>query len=108
MSTAKTRDKLALVIGINDYQTVNRLEHSENDARDMTVALKKIHFDVQECLNPTYTDMKRSLETFIESIKLSDMILLYFSGHGLQWEVCSIIYFWACNRIKIYFRIKTI
>ena len=94
ISTTTIRDKLALVIGNNTYEARNDLENPENDALDMAAALRKIHFDVEEHLNVNYNDMESLLKSFVESIDLNDMVLFYFAGHGQQWEVSSVIYFY--------------
>ena len=87
ISTATTRDKLALVIGNNEYKARNYLKNSENDALDMATALRRIHFDVEERTNVTYSEMECLLNTFVQCIEQNDMVLLYFAGHGHQWEV---------------------
>ncbi|CAF1273603.1 unnamed protein product [Adineta steineri] len=86
MSTTKTRNKLALVIGINNYKAENQLKNSVNDATDLAGILKTIGFDVKELFNATYDEMKVLLDTFVESIQSNDMVLFYFAGHGHQWK----------------------
>ena len=93
ISTVNTRNKLALVIGINIYEARNTLKNPENDAQDVAVALRRINFHVKECLHATYTDIESSLKSFIESIEAHDMVLFYFAGHGQQWEVSLVNYF---------------
>jgi uncharacterized caspase-like protein len=96
ISTERIKDKLALVIGNNNYQARNHLTNPENDALDIADALTKIHFDVEIRVNTTYDDMEYLLKTFIESIESNDMVLFYFAGHGHKWEVSSVTY--SCKK----------
>ena len=83
----KTRRKVALVIGIGKYDHIKELENPENDANDMTDALKSIDFVVTKKLNVKRADMKHAVLDFEEVIEPGDMALFYFAGHGTQWEV---------------------
>lgn len=87
VSSAKTRNKLALVIGNNEYEARNHLQNPVNDATDMMDALERIGFDVEKCENGTYKEMEYWLNTFVNQIQSNDMVLFYFAGHGHQWEV---------------------
>jgi uncharacterized caspase-like protein len=100
--------KLALVIGIGEYgenidrlsnpendaedmksalETFDRLSNPENDAEDMKSALESIGFTVTMKLHLKRAEMQKVLVDFENSIKPGDMILFYFAGHGIQWEV---------------------
>ncbi len=92
ISTTKIRNKLALVIGINEYEARNQLKNPVNDATDMADILRRIDFDVKELFNATYDAMTALLDTFVESIRSNDMVLFYFAGHGHQWEVSVVTY----------------
>jgi len=81
--------KVALVIGIGDYKDGNHLPNAINDAKDVTNALKKIGFNIDEPkLNLTYRNLKHTLIDFEGSFTSGDLVLFYFAGHGTQWEVC--------------------
>jgi uncharacterized caspase-like protein len=82
-----TRRKLALVIGVGKYERINRLSNPENDATDMTSALESIGFTVTIKLHLAYAAMQDVLVDFKNSIQSDDMVLFYFAGHGIQWEV---------------------
>ncbi|UJR12265.1 hypothetical protein I4U23_016442 [Adineta vaga] len=86
ISTTNKRNKLALIIGNNDYRFENYLQNPVNDAQDMSEKLKTMYFDVTQRLNATFNDMKSSLETFVKRIESNDIVLFYFAGHGHQWE----------------------
>ncbi|CAF2840187.1 unnamed protein product [Rotaria sp. Silwood2] len=80
------RRKLALVIGIGDYEDGQKLEDPENDANDMSSALETIGFIVTKKLNLKRVAMKHAIIDFEESIESGDIILFFFAGHGAQWE----------------------
>ncbi|CAF4007752.1 unnamed protein product [Rotaria sordida] len=81
------RRKLALVIGISDYDVEEQLENAENDAIDMSSVLKRIGFIIDKPkLNLKCKDMEVVLTKFKYSINSEDMVVFYFAGHGLQWE----------------------
>ena len=88
-STAfKTRRKLALVIGIGDYENCKKLKNTENDANDMSSALESIGFIVTRKVNLKRTEMRHVIIDFEDSIRAGDMVLFFFAGHGVQWGVC--------------------
>ncbi|CAF2980056.1 unnamed protein product, partial [Rotaria sp. Silwood2] len=78
--------KLALVIGIGEYENFDQLSNPENDARDMESALESIGFTVTMVLHLKRVAMKHALVKFEDSIQPGDMVLFYFAGHGTQWE----------------------
>ncbi|CAF4089199.1 unnamed protein product [Adineta steineri] len=81
--------KLALVIGISNYEKATDLPNAINDAEAISSALKSIGFVLHKGgpkLNPTYEEMRLALVAFECSIKTGDMVLFYYAGHGIQWE----------------------
>ena len=84
----KPRRKLALVVGIGKFDHCEELQNPENDANDMSSALKGIDFIVTQKLHLKRAEMKHVVIDFEESIEPDDMVLFYFAGHGIQWEVC--------------------
>ncbi|CAF4514959.1 unnamed protein product, partial [Rotaria sp. Silwood2] len=89
MATGKEpRRKLALVIGIGKYDHCEELQNPENDANDMSFTLANIGFIVTKKFHLKRAEMKHVVIDFEESIEPGDMVLFYFAGHGIQWEVC--------------------
>ncbi|CAF4072631.1 unnamed protein product, partial [Rotaria sp. Silwood1] len=78
--------KLALVIGIGEYEKIEQLSNPVNDAKDMSSKLRSVDFTVTMALNLNRVQMKRALLEFESSIQSGDMVLFYFAGHGTQWE----------------------
>ena len=84
-----SRRKLALVIGIDDYKYQKKLKNPVNDANDMASVLKVIGFTVTKKTNITHDEMEVTLLNFNQSILEDDIVLFYFSGHGVEWGVSS-------------------
>ncbi|CAF3957139.1 unnamed protein product [Rotaria sp. Silwood1] len=100
-STNSVRRKLALVIGIGDYDKGKKVPNAINDAREMSSALKRIGFIIHENgpqLNLTYRTLSGALNAFKQSINVGDMVLFYFAGHGKQWEDQN--YLIPCDNFK--------
>lgn len=93
MAEAKTnretasRRKMALLIGNSQYQYFKKLPNAENDIEAMKNTLEKIGFTVTQQRNLNRIDMRSALVNFEKSLKRGDMVLFYFAGHGVQWEV---------------------
>ena len=84
-----SRRKRAIVIGISEYEEGPKLPNPVNDAKDMSSMLARIGFIIDEPkVNLTNKDMELALVNFKHSIQPGDMILFYFAGHGIQFEVC--------------------
>ncbi|CAF1458600.1 unnamed protein product, partial [Rotaria sordida] len=80
------RRKAALVIGIGRSEHCGELQCPENDANDISSTLESIDFIVTKKLNLKRAEMRHAIIDFEESIEAGDMVLFYFSGHGVQWE----------------------
>jgi len=87
-------NKLALIIGINEYEHFSNLDKCENDCNDMNEFLIKSGFDTKLLLNPNQRKLVHEISNFNKRITEGDLSLIYFSGHGLQddkynYVVCS-------------------
>jgi uncharacterized caspase-like protein len=76
--------RVALVIGNSDYKNVFPLKNPVNDAADVGAALSRIGFKVTTLTNATTADMKRALKEFGAKAKLSEVAVVFYSGHALQ------------------------
>ncbi len=86
--------KLAFVVGVSKYQKdgLRDLKYAEFDAHDLGLELKKHGFGVSELLGEKATRgaLDAELQTFFASLKQlkkDDVVLLAFSGHGLQLQI---------------------
>ncbi|MBV7459478.1 MULTISPECIES: caspase family protein [unclassified Acidovorax] len=83
--------KLAIVIGITDYQNLDRLPACTNDARafynflNQTISFEEICF-----VSPSSTgrEAKKIISEFVDKYKSSNIseLIFYFSGHGARFE----------------------
>ncbi len=73
----------ALVIGINAYQHLPRLETAINDARVIGEVLTKDYgYKVNLLLDATRADIIRALDDYRKSLTDKDNLLIYYAGHG--------------------------
>jgi len=99
-----TESRVALVIGVKNYQFVSPLQNTLNDARDMAATLKSKGFEVVELYDP---QVKRQMQDAI--IRYFDLLqknsnsvgLVFYSGHGMQVDGANYLIPTAANmRIK--------
>lgn len=83
--------KSALVIGINQYQTLEHLEKCENDATDISNFLIKCNFKVKLLLNPNQREIISALAQYKKEVTEDSISIIYFSGHGIQIENSNFI-----------------
>jgi hypothetical protein len=76
--------RLALVIGNDAYQHVDRLNNAGSDAQAVAEALRQTGFSVTLKRDLTLQGMKEALRTFKGQISGGDQVVFYYSGHGVQ------------------------
>ncbi len=79
-------DKIALLIGNNDY-AFQPLANPLNDVDGIYKTLKEIGFDISEkdvLKNASKTTMENALANFAQRATTAEIALIYFSGHGMQ------------------------
>ncbi len=73
----------ALVIGINAYESLPRLETAINDARAIGEVLERSYgYNVRLLLDATRADIIRALDGYRKSLTDKDNLLIYYAGHG--------------------------
>ena len=81
--------RYALIIGNSHYDdtSLSRLKTPEADAHALATALRDPAIggfdDVQEMINQPEASVRRAISTFFLKKKSDDLLLLYFSGHGV-------------------------
>lgn len=74
---------VALVIGINDYRNITKLETAVNDATEMHAVLKQqFGFDSELLLNPDRYTLVRKLDQLRADLEPDDNLLIFYAGHG--------------------------
>ena len=81
---AAASDRVALVIGQSQYQTVGTLENTVNDARLIAGTLTDIGFEVTLVTDAGYQDLRRAMDTFAFRSETSDLALIYYAGHAVE------------------------
>lgn len=77
------QSKIALVIGNSDYEQMP-LKNPQNDAYDLSNALRALGFQVIQKTNLNQRQMEDAIREFKGRISPGDVALFYFSGHGTQ------------------------
>jgi hypothetical protein len=86
------QDRFALIIGSDEYsdQGLRRLAAPSNDVDALATALKDPEiggFEVAVAVNEPSHQVRRRIEAFFRDRRRDDLLLLYFSGHGLKDEL---------------------
>ena len=76
--------RVALVIGNSAYEQTVRLKNPNNDAVDVSAALKKLGFEVVEGRDLDKRAMERVIRQFGVGLAGADLALLFYAGHGMQ------------------------
>src|ERR1700761_6776559 len=85
-SPAFAETRVALVIGNGAYLHSANLPNPQNDAADVTAALKKSQFDVIGGSNVSQSEMQDLAIRFSRAARTADVALFYYSGHAMQFN----------------------
>jgi Thermolysin metallopeptidase, alpha-helical domain/Thermolysin metallopeptidase, catalytic domain/Caspase domain len=82
--------KKALVIGVSDYKVLDPLDFSAEDAKQVSEVLKTLQFEIpteRKIIGKVddYDTVRRKISNFFgdEDLTPKDILLFYFSGHGV-------------------------
>ena len=77
--------RVALVIGNSSYNDVPRLVNPQNDAKAMSLMLKKLGFQVISVTDGTKKDIDAAIQNMAANLKGRQAVaMIYYAGHGLQ------------------------
>ena len=79
-------ERMALVIGNAAYVNTAPLANPQHDAQDVSKALADAGFQVTLVENATKRQFDQAMEAFSRRAVKSDAALVYFAGHGMQFE----------------------
>ncbi|MDR2793195.1 MAG: caspase family protein [Treponema sp.] len=84
--TAQTGARYALVIGNTEYQRIEKLKNTVNDANDVANALKTLGYQVDLKLNITRHQMIDAIDAYAGklSANTNNEGFFWFAGHGFQ------------------------
>ena len=77
-------ERVALVIGMSNYQFANKLANTGNDARAIAAALNKLDFDVTLLTDVPQQELISELASFAFRAETADFALVYYAGHGFE------------------------
>jgi uncharacterized protein len=80
---AWAQTRRALVIGVDDYRHVAKLQKAVGDARAMKAALEKLGFEVDLLTDPDRAAFNAGISAFTAKLKDGDVALVHYSGHGV-------------------------
>jgi uncharacterized caspase-like protein len=84
LPTVALAARKALVVGLNDYASLPRLQTARKDAEAMSKLLTGLGFSVTTLIDPAHAGFTQTWTRFIESITHDDIAAFFFAGHGVQ------------------------
>ena len=78
--------RVALVVGNSTYAHIGRLPNPENDARDMSAALRRLGFEVTTELDSDRVELTEALRAFTRRSAGADVSLVFDAGHGIEMD----------------------
>ncbi len=85
-TAAIAEKRVALVVGNGAYTNITPLANPVNDAKDMSDQLRNLGFTVITGFDLTEADFADRMVEFAERAERADVVLFYYSGHGLQFQ----------------------
>lgn len=83
-SALHASERVALVIGVDEYQSAAQLKNAVSDAKLVSEVLKKADFDVIALENPGIDSIYRGLEQLKRRGPTASVAIVYFAGHGIE------------------------
>jgi hypothetical protein len=84
VEAASPPKRVALVIGNSAYRHARKLENPTNDAADVSIALKKLGFQVIEGFDLDKAGLDAKIRAFTAALNGADVGLFFYAGHGLH------------------------
>jgi uncharacterized caspase-like protein len=82
---ARADKRVALVIGISNYQQVPRLANPVRDADALSALLRKAGFDIVDSERDLgIADLRRAIREFSSKARDADIAVIYYAGHGME------------------------
>ena len=82
--STRASERVALVVGNSNYQHASSLTNPTNDAHDISVALKRLGFDVTRLNDMGFDAMRRALRDFSDQASHAEMAIIFYAGHGME------------------------
>ena len=78
--------RVALVVGNSTYAHIGRLPNPDNDAADMSAALRRLGFEVTTELDADRVELTEALRAFTRRSAGADVSLVFYAGHGIEMD----------------------
>ena len=78
--------RVALVVGNSTYAHIGRLPNPDNDAADMSAALRRLGFEVTTELDADRVELTEALRAFTRRSAGADISLVFYAGHGIEMD----------------------
>ena len=78
--------RVALVVGNSTYAHIGRLPNPDNDARDMSAALRRLGFEVTIEFDADRVELTEALRAFTRRSAGADVSLVFYAGHGIEMD----------------------
>lgn len=85
-SYAAAGNRVALVVGNASYQFAQELINPLNDAKAVATTLRSLGFDVIHAVDLDHISFLESLNQFQDRLVGAETALLYYAGHGIQFD----------------------
>lgn len=84
IATQSYAERLAFVVGIDQYDHLEDLNKANNDATAIATALEALAFDVTTVLDASERQLNWELADFLDRVELGDEVVFFFAGHGIE------------------------
>ena len=78
--------RVALVVGNSTYAHIGRLPNPDNDAADISSALRRLGFEVTTELDADRVELTEALRAFTRRSAGADVALVFYAGHGIEMD----------------------
>ena len=78
--------RVALVVGNSTYAHIGRLPNPDNDAADMSSALRRLGFEVTTEFDADRVELTEALRAFTRRSAGADVSLVFYAGHGIEMD----------------------
>lgn len=76
--------KKALIIGIDDYTNLEKLNKCVEDSKELEKNLESVGYQVTSLYDIDFIEVLREIQKFEDEITEGDQLLIYYSGHGMN------------------------
>jgi len=84
VACAQSGRRVALVVGVSNYQYVPRLGNPTNDALDVSNAFYRLGFQVQTLIDPDRNALEDAIRKLGRDADGAEAGVFYYSGHALE------------------------